>query len=86
MPSSIPLVTIKGKLTPNVEEQEFVGSEMVFVGGVISYTLTVIASAEGYEDSDLMTMTLNKDNCDTNKDGTVDVADIATIISKMAGH
>ena len=68
-----------------MEEQEFEGSEMVFVGGVISYTLTVIASAEGYEDSDPVKITLNIDDCDVNKDGTVDVADIATIIDRMAG-
>ena len=81
-----PGATIKGKLTPNVEELEFEGSEMVFMGGVITYTLTVIASAEGYEDSDPVKMTLTVDNCDVNRDGAVDVADIATIISKMASR
>ena len=80
-----PGATIKSKLTPNVEEQEFEGNEMVFVGSDITYTLTVIASAEGYEDSDPVKMTLTVNNCDTNKDGVVDVADIATIIDKMAG-
>ena len=80
-----PGATFKSRLTPNVEEQEFEGSEMAFVGSDISYTLTVIASAEGYEDSDPVKMTLTIDNCDTNKDGTVDVADIGTIIDKMAG-
>jgi len=81
-----PGATIKGKLTPNVEELEFEGSEMVFTGGDIIYTLTVIASAEGYEDSDPVKMTLTIDNCDVNKDGAVDVADIATIISEMAAR
>ena len=81
-----PGATIKGKLTPNVEELEFEGSEMVFTGSDITYTLTVVASAEGYEDSDPVKMTLTIDNCDTNKDGVVDVADIATIISKMASQ
>ena len=59
---------------------------MVFTGGDIIYTLTVIASAEGYEDSDPVKMTLTIDNCDVNKDGAVDVADIATIISEMAAR
>ena len=53
-----PGVTFKSMLTPNVEELEFEGSEMVFTGGDITYTLTVIASAEGYEDSDPVTMTV----------------------------
>ena len=81
-----PGATFKSKITPNVEEQEFEGSEVVFKSGVITYTLTVYASAEGYEDSDPVNMTLTIDQCDVNQDGKVDVADIATIIDKMAGR
>ena len=54
------------------------------------YTVSVYAIKTGWENSDTATMefTLGAGGevCDTNKDGTVDVADIATIISKMAGH
>ena len=44
-----------------------------------------IASAEGYDDSDPVTMTITLDSGDVNQDGNIDVADIATIIDKMAG-
>ncbi|MBR6319052.1 MAG: leucine-rich repeat domain-containing protein [Prevotella sp.] len=54
------------------------------------YTVSVYAMKTGWENSDVATMefTLGAGGevCDTNKDGTVDVADIATIITKMAGH
>ena len=81
---STPGATFKSKLTPNVEEQVFEGSEVVFQSSTVSYTLTVIASAEGYEDSDPVTMTITIEKTDVNQDGTVDVADIATIIDRMA--
>lgn len=80
-----PGATFKSKLTPNVEEQEQEGSEVVFQPGTITYTLTVIASAEGYEDSDPVKMTLTIGRGDVNSDGRVDVADIANIIDIMAG-
>ena len=82
---STPGATFKSKLTPNVEEQMFEGSEVVFQSSTLTYTLTVIASAEDYEDSDPVTMTITIEKTDVNQDGTVDVADIATIIDKMAG-
>ena len=81
-----PGATFKSELAPNIEKLQFEDSEIVFQGGNITYTLTVIASAPGYEDSDPATLTLTVDHCDVNKDGTVDVADIATIISRMAGR
>ena len=83
---STPGATFKSKLTPNTEEQEFEGSEVVFHSGVITYTLTVYASAEGYDDSDPVKMTITLDRNDVNMDGTIDVADIATIIDRMAGN
>ena len=53
------------------------------------YAVIVYATKPGYKDSDVATLefTLGAGGevCDTNKDGVVDVADIATIIDKMAG-
>ncbi len=80
-----PGATFKSKVTPNVEEQEFIGNEVEFHSGTITYTLTVVASADGYEDSDPVNMILTIERSDVNQDGKVDVADIATIIDKMAG-
>ena len=56
----------------------------------MTYTVKSYAKAVGYEDSDVVTTTLDlgtmlKSIGDVNKDGTVDVADIATIIDIMAG-
>ena len=57
----------------------------VLLGG--SYTVNVYAKKDGYENSDTATLefTLGTDGevCDVNKDGTVDVADIATIIKSI---
>ncbi len=59
----------------------------VKIGG--TYKVTVYAMKTGYDNSDTATLefTLGAagDPCDTNKDGVVNVADIATIISTMAG-
>ena len=81
---STPGATFKSKVT--VEEEEFDGSEVEFQTRAITYTLTVTASAPGYEDSDPVTMTLTIDRSDVNCDGSVDVADIATVIDKMAAQ
>ena len=63
-----------------------VGSEVL---PVCQCTVTVYATRQDYDNSDVATLefTLGADGdvCDTNKDGVVDVADIATIIDKMAG-
>ncbi len=52
------------------------------------YKVSVYATKAGYEDSDVATLEFTlgagSGNCDVNGDGTVDVADIATIISEMA--
>ena len=74
-----------------------------YVAGTVT-TITVYATREGYDDSDVATATIGwrngtpilegfssiklegiETNGDVNGDGTVDVADIATIISIMAG-
>ena len=49
------------------------------------YTLTVYATAPGYARSEPATMKMILKATDVNGDGSVDVADIATIIDKMAG-
>jgi preprotein translocase subunit SecD len=66
-----PGATFKSRLTPNIEEQEFEGSEMMLQSDAVSYTLTVIASAEGYEDSDPVMMTITIDKSDVNQDGVI---------------
>ena len=63
-----------------------IGSEVL---PVCQCTVTVYATRQDYDNSDVATLefTLGAGGevCDTNKDGVVDVADIATIIDKMAG-
>ena len=64
-----------------------IGSK-VKLGG--TYKVSVYAIKQGYKNSDTATkeFILGSDGevCDVNKDGTVDVADIATIISNMASR
>ena len=64
-----------------------VGSEVL---PACKCTVTVYATRQDYYNSDVATMefTLGAGGevCDVNKDGMVDVADIATIIDKMAGR
>ena len=54
------------------------------------YTVTVYATKAGWENSDEAKLEFSPGiggkTCDTNGDGTVDVADIATIISEMAAR
>ena len=69
------------------ETNIYYGDE-VAVGG--TYTVSVYATKEDYFNSDVATLEFtigaNGEVCDVNKDGAVDVADIATIIDKMAGN
>ena len=61
--------------------------EDVTLGGV--YKVSVIATKPGYDDSDVATLEFSfggGEPCDSNHDGVVDVADIATIIDKMASQ
>ena len=91
---------VDGKLTFNCETEEvefvsevttkevkrIVNNEAVILGG--KYMLSVYATKEGYEDSDVATMEFTigagGDVCDVNQDGAVDVADISAIITRMA--
>ena len=54
-----------------------------------TYKVSVYAMKAGYENSDVamleFTLGSNSEICDVNQDGVVDVADIATIIDRMAG-
>ena len=63
-----------------------VGSEVL---PVCKCTVTVYATKQDYYNSDVATMEFTLDSngevCDVNGDGVVNVADIATIIDKMAG-
>lgn len=60
----------------------------VKIGG--TYTITVYATKAGWENSDVATLEFTigagGEVCDVNKDGAVDVADIATIIEEMAAR
>ena len=71
----------------NVDVKAGTGNDVNIAG---TYIVTVYATKDGYDNSDVATMefTLGPGGevCDTNKDGKVDVADIATIISRMAGY
>ena len=95
------IVFADGKLQFNCETEgvEFVSevtskearkyySPEVPIGG--TYTVSVYAKKSGYENSDVVTkeFTVGPDGdiCDVNKDGAVDVADIGTIIDKMAAQ
>ena len=63
-------------------------SNEVVMGG--KYKVTVYATKVGWENSDVATLEFSLGSggksCDVNKDGTVDVADIATLISVMAAE
>ena len=52
------------------------------------YMVSVYATKSGYDNSDVATLefTIGEGGevCDVNKDGVVDVADISTIVDKMA--
>ena len=68
------------------EAADYEGSEVTITG---KYTVTVYAKKEGFKNSDTATLTFTVGSsgeiCDVNRDGAVDVADISTIIDKMAG-
>ena len=67
------------------EVKMYYGDE-VAIGG--NYTVSVYATKAGYDNSDVATLEFTAgaggDICDTNRDGTVDVADISAIIARMA--
>lgn len=66
------------------DAKSYEGSEIAISG---TYTVTVYAAKEGMANSDTATMeftTGGGENCDANNDGVVNVADIITIINKVA--
>ena len=69
------------------DAKKYEGSEVSLTG---SYTVSVYAKKAGFENSDIASLTFtmgsNGEPCDTNKDGKVDVADIATVITRMAAE
>jgi len=67
------------------EEQRFTGNKLVMENKDLVYILTVYATAPGYDRSEPAQVKFIVSRNDVNQDGTVDVADIATIIDAMAG-
>ena len=67
------------------EEQRFVGDRLVMENKDIVYILTVYATAPGYDRSEPAQVKFIVNRNDVNQDGSVNVADIATIIDAMAG-
>ncbi len=68
------------------EVKKYYDSKVKILG---TYTVSVFATKAGYDNSDVATKEFtvgsNGEVCDVNRDGNVDVADIATIIDRMAG-
>ena len=69
-------------ITTTIEEHS--GSEVIIGNDNIVFTITVYANAPGYKQSKPAKATINVSRGDVNVDGSIDVADIATIISIMA--
>lgn len=68
------------------EAKDYEDSEIAISG---TYTVTVYAAKEGMADSDPATLEFAIDGgetCDVNHDGRVNVADITTVIKKIAGQ
>lgn len=65
-------------------EKNFTGDEVTMDSQETTYVLTVYATAPGYEQSKPAKYRFTMNKSDVNQDGTVDVADIATIINTMA--
>ena len=57
----------------------------IIINREIVYTITVYATAPGYDHSEPAKLSFTVDRSDVNQDGRVDITDIATIIDKMAG-
>ena len=68
------------------EEQRFTGNKLVMENRDLVYILTVYATAPGYDRSEPAQVRFIIDRNDVNQDGSVDVADIATIIDAMAAQ
>ena len=68
------------------EEQRFGGDKLVMENKDLVYILTVYATAPGYDRSEPAQVKFLVSRKDVNGDGTVDVADIGTIIDEMAAN
>ena len=68
------------------EEQRFTGNKLVMENKDLVYILTVYATAPGYDRSEPAQVKFIISRNDVNQDGSVDVADIATIIDAMAAQ
>ena len=66
-------------------EKQFTGDEVVMDTDEVTYLLTVYANAPDYDQSRPAKYRFTVSKSDVNQDGKVNVADIATIISTMAG-
>lgn len=66
-------------------EKQFTGDEVVMDTDEVTYLLTVYANAPGYDQSRPAKYRFTVSKSDVNQDGKVDVTDIATLISAMAG-
>ena len=67
-------------------EENFTGDEVVMDNDKITYTLTVYATAPGYDQSSPAKYRFAINKKDVNQDGNIDVADIATVIDAMAAQ
>ena len=67
-------------------EERATGKEFMMKNKTIIYTLTVYATAEGYDRSMPATINFFFDSNDLNHDGIVGVADVVTILEKMASE
>ena len=68
------------------EEQRFTGNKLVMENRDLVYILTVYATAPGYDRSEPAQVKFVVSRNDVNQDGSIDVADIATIIDAMASE
>ena len=68
------------------EEQRFTGNKLVMENRDLVYILTVYASAPDYDRSEPAQVRFIVSRNDVNQDGSIDVADIATIIDAMASE
>ena len=67
-------------------EENFTGDEVSMDNDKITYVLTVYANAPGYDQSRPAKYRFTVSKKDVNQDGSIDVADIATIIDAMAAQ
>ena len=67
-------------------KEQLTGDELIMESRDVTYTLTVVASAEGYDDSAPATVNFTIPSGDLNGDGAVNSADVQRIYSIMAAE